>query len=111
MPVAWKSTVFLKWQSVGELADDEYYHIHLERPPKTEGEQWYGDYLYTKDTELLLERTFLAPFHLSLEHGHAVVYWWVRVVQQVGEDENEKPVGIDIGMNSEKRTLILEPKP
>lgn len=111
MPVAWKSTVFLKWQSVGELADDEYYHIHLERPPKTEGEQWYGDYLYTKDTELLLERTFLAPFHLAQEHGHAVVYWWVRVVQQVGEDENEKPVGIDIGVYSEKRTLILEPKP
>jgi hypothetical protein len=111
LPVAWKSTVLLKWSSVDELADNEYYHVHLERPPKTQGEQWYGDFVFTKATELLLERSFLDPFHLAQEHGHAVVYWWVRVVRQTGVDENGKPIGVDIGEHSEKRTLILEPKP
>lgn len=110
-PVSWKSTVLLVWSSVGELDEDEYYHVHLERPPKTEGELWYGDYLYTKETEVLVEGAFLAPFHLPAEYGHGVVYWWVRVVRKTGEDDSGKPIGIDIGAPSEKRTFITEPKP
>lgn len=110
-PVSWNSTVLLKWSSVGELAEDEFYHVHLERPPKTEAEQWYGDYVYTKDTEFLVEGAFLAPFHLPAEQGHGVVYWWVRVVRRTGEDASGKPTGIDIGAPSEKRTFITEPKP
>jgi hypothetical protein len=110
-PVSWNSTVLLIWSSVGELAEDEFYHVHLERPPKTEAEQWYGDYVYTKDTEFLAEGAFLAPFHLPAEQGHGVVYWWVRVVRKTGEDANGKPIGIDIGAPSEKRTFITEPKP
>ena len=96
---------------MGELGEDEFYHVHLERPPKTEAEQWYGDYVYTKDTELLVEGAFLAPFHLPAEQGHGVVYWWVRVVRRTGEDASGKPIGIDIGAPSEKRTFVTEPKP
>ena len=107
-PVAWKSTMLLRWSSVGKLAEDQYYHLHVERRPQTEGQTWYGDYVYTKETEHLLERAFLAPFHLSAEHDKAVVYWWVRVVRQTGVDENGKPVGVDIGAPSEERTLILD---
>ncbi len=110
-PVSWKSTVLLKWSSVGELAEDEYYHVHLERPPKTTSEEWYGDYVYVKETEYLVAGAFLDPFHLPEEYGHAVVYWWVRVVRKTGEDPGGKPLGIDIGEHSEKRTLILDPKP
>lgn len=110
-PVSWNSTVLLRWSSVGELAEDEFYHVHLERPPKTEAEQWYGDYVYTRDTEFLVEGAFLAPFHLPAEQGHGVVYWWVRVVRRTGEDASGKPTGIDIGAPSEKRTFITEPKP
>lgn len=110
-PVSWKSTVLLKWSSVGDLGKDEYYHVHLERPPKSEGVAWWGDYAYTKETEFLAEAVFLAPFHYSADYGHAVVYWWVRVVRKTGEGEDGKPVGGDIGAHSEKRTLILEPKP
>lgn len=110
-PVSWRGSVLLKWNSVGELAKDEYYHVHVERPPKTEGEQWYGDYVYTKDVEQLLRGAFLAPFHLPAEQGHGVVYWWVRVVRRTGEDENGKPLGIDISPHSERRTFITEPKP
>ena len=53
-PVGWRDTILLKWSPAGELAEDEYYHVHVERPPKTDAEQWYGDYVYTKDVEQLL---------------------------------------------------------
>jgi hypothetical protein len=109
-PVSWRSTIVLEWVPVGELADDEFYHLHLERPPKTPEEEWYGDYVYVKGTEHVLDNAFLAPFHLSQEKGEAVVYWWIRVVRQTGE-ENDKPVGVDVGQHSERRTLILKPKP
>ena len=110
-PVSWKSTVLLKWTSVGKLASDEYYHLHLERRPEVEGQDWYGDYVYTKDTQFLAEGAFLAPFHPPYEYGRGVVYWWVRVVRKTGEDQNGKPQGVDIGEYSEERILILEPKP
>lgn len=110
-PVAWGSTMLLQWSSVGELAEDQYYHVHLERRPKTAGQEWYGDYVFTKETQLRAEVPFLAPFHPSIEHGQATVYWWVWVVQKTGEDENGKPIGVDISPYSEERTLILDPKP
>ncbi len=103
--------MLLEWTSVGELAEDEYYHVHLERPPKTVGEEWWGDYVYTKETSYLAEGAFLAPFHLPEVQGQAVVYWWVRAVRKTGEDENGKPIGIDISLPSEKWALILDPKP
>ena len=110
-PVSWKSTVLLKWSSVGSLASDEYYHLHLERRPDAVGQDWYGDYVYTKDTQFLAEGAFLAPFHPPHEYGGGTVYWWVRVVRKTGEDTDGKPLGVDIGEFSEERTLILEPKP
>ena len=110
-PVSWQSTVILEWSSVGKLGQDEYYHVHLERRPTTEGEEWYGDYVFTKENSFLAEVSFLRPFHPSADRGPATVYWWVRVVRQTGEDDNGKPVGVDIGRHSEERTLVLEPKP
>jgi hypothetical protein len=110
-PVSWGSTVLLQWSSAGELREDEYYHVHLERRPTTPGQEWYGDYVFTNETKFRAEVAFLAPFHLSAEHGQATVYWWVRVVHQTGQDETDKPIGVDISPYSEERTLILEPKP
>ncbi len=110
-PVSWESAVILEWSSVGDLAKDEYYHLHMERRPQTEGEEWYGDYVYTKDTSYLAEVSFLAPFHQTADRGEATVYWWVRVVRKTGEDDDGKPLGVDIGAHSEERTLKLEPKP
>ncbi len=110
-PVGWKDTVLLQWTSVGTLAEDEYYHLHMERPPAVAGQEWYGDYVYTQDTQYLAEGAFLAPFHPPAAYGRAVVYWWVRVVRKTGEDQNGKPIGVDISLPSEKWTLVLEPKP
>lgn len=110
-PVSWKSTVLLKWSSVGTLASDEYYHLHLERRPEAEGQDWYGDYVYSKEPQFLAEGAFLAPFHPPHEYGQGTVFWWVRVVRKTGEDTNGKPLGVDIGEFSGERTLILEPKP
>jgi hypothetical protein len=110
-PVSWKATVLIKWSSVGPLATDEYYHLHLDAYREADGEHWYGDYVYTKDTQYLAEGTFLAPFHPSAEQGRAIVYWWVRVVRKTGVDENGRPVGLDISPPSEKHTFIVDPKP
>jgi hypothetical protein len=109
--VSWNSTLYLKWTSVGDLAEDEYYHLHLERPPPTQAVDWWGDWVYTKNTEYVLEQPFLVPFHLAQEHGSAEGYWWVRVVRKTGEDGSGKPQGVDIGAPSERRTVILEPRP
>ncbi|MGD8623198.1 MAG: hypothetical protein PVF47_11465 [Anaerolineae bacterium] len=109
--VPWNSTILLKWSSVGKLAENEYYHIHLERRPKTAGEEWYGDYVFTKETEYRAQGPFIAPFHPAAAGGTGVVYWWVRVVEKIGEDENGKPLGVDISPSSEERTLLLDPKP
>ena len=110
-PVSWQSTVIFEWSSVGTLGGDQYYHVHLERRPTSESEQWYGDYVYTKETSFLAETSFLSPFHPPADRGPATVYWWVRVVRKTGEDESGKPVGVDIGQHSEEGTLVLEPKP
>jgi hypothetical protein len=110
-PVSWGSTALLIWSPVGELEEDEYYHVHLERRPVAVGQEWYGDYVYTKETQFRAEVGFLAPFHPPANTGEATVYWWVRVVQKTGQDENGKPMGVDISPYSEERTLILDPKP
>ncbi len=110
-PVSWGGTALLKWSSVGALDEDEYYHVHLERRPTSPGQQWYGDYVFTKETQFRAEVPFLAPFHHSAEHGEATVYWWVWVVQMTGQDKDGKPIGLDISPYSEERTLILDPKP
>jgi hypothetical protein len=109
--VDWNSTLLFKWTSVGELDEDEYYHLHIERPPPIEGIEWWGDYVFTKDTQYVLNKAFMVPFHLAKEHGAAPAYWWVRVVRKTGEDENGKPIGVDVGLPSERRTLIIEPRP
>jgi hypothetical protein len=109
--VAWGAEVLLIWSSVGALAEDEYYHLHLDRPAEREGMDPYGDYLYVKDTSFLLPATFLAPFHPPAVQGATPVFWWVRVVRKTGEDASGKPFGVDIGAPSEQRMLIVEAKP
>jgi hypothetical protein len=109
--VAWRDRVLLKWTSVADLAEDEYYRLEFDRPPVTDGMVPYGDYVFVKDTEYLWEKEALAPFHPPEVQGEAVTYWWVRVVRKTGEDEKGKPLGIDISPPSDKWTLILETKP
>ena len=96
---------------MSELAEDEYYHLHLDVYRQTDGEHRYGDYVFTKDTSYLAEGAFLAPFHLPAEEGLGRVEWSVRVVRKTGEDETGKPVGVDLSLPSEKRSFTLDPKP
>jgi hypothetical protein len=109
--VPWKGNALLKWSSVGQLAADEYYHLHLDRPPMTTAMSYYGDYVYLKDNQFLLDGSFLAAFRPPAVQGQAVVYWWVWVVRKTGVDETGKPIGQDISLPSEKRTLVVDPKP
>jgi len=110
-PVAWKPGVALKWRPVGQLAEDEYYYLHLEAYRKMDDAHWYGDYIFTKDTTLEIEPDFLAPFHPPEQDGQAVVTWWVHVARKTGENEHGKPLGVELGAPSPKRTFVTEPKP
>jgi hypothetical protein len=109
--VAWRTVVLFRWSAVGTLAADEFYHLHLERRPGVTGQSWYGDYVLTRDTQFRADETFLAPFHPPAAEGVGTVHWWVRVVRKTGVDQNGKPVGVDVSMSSEERTLLLDPKP
>jgi hypothetical protein len=109
--VSWRDRVLLRWTPIEGLAEDEYYHLEFNRPQLTEGMVPYGDYVFVKDNEYLWEKAAIAPFHPPEVQGDAVVYWWIRVVRKTGEDENGKPVGIDVSPPSAKWVLILEPKP
>lgn len=101
----------LIWESVGELEEDEFYALKLERRPQTSTQPWWSGEVLLKETNYVLEGDFLAPFHYASEHGDAMVYWWVRVVRKTGEDTSGQPESIDIGALSEERLLILDPKP
>lgn len=109
--VAWQTAVLFKWTAAGNLAADEFYHLHLERRPEVAGQSWYGDYVLTRDTQFRADETFLAPFHPPASEGMGTVYWWVRVVRQTGVDHNGKPIGVDVSASSSERTLLLDPKP
>jgi hypothetical protein len=109
--ISWNYTVLLEWSAVAKLAPDQYYRLHLDAVREVNGEPWYGDYVFTKDTSYRVEGAFLAPFHPPEEQGRAVVSWWVEVVRKTGEDVNGKPVGVPISPASEKWTFITEPKP
>lgn len=111
VPISWNYSVLMEWSDVGELDEDEYYHLHLDGVREVTGEPWYGDYVYTKETSYRAEEDFLAPFHPPEEQGRGVVSWWVRVVRKTGEDQDGKPVGVDVGSPSEKLTFITESKP
>jgi hypothetical protein len=109
--VPWRAELTLEWEPLGELAGDEYYRLDLYRPSETEGLSVYGDGLLSKESKAVLQRSFLAAFHPPEVQGDAKVEWWVTVVRKTGEDENGKPISLDLGPPSEKRTLVFEPKP
>lgn len=110
-PISWQGTMTFIWAPVGDLAEDEYYVLEFYRPPKTAAIQPWGDFIYLKETAFVWEGSFKDPFHLPEVDGDAVVEWWVRVAHKTGEDSSGKPIGIDISAPSERRTVILRPKP
>ncbi len=96
---------------MGELAEDEYYRVDLYRPSVSEGLAVYGDSVLSKEARVVLQRSFLAAFHPPEVQGDAEVEWWVTAVRKTGEDENGKPITLDLGAPSGKWILIFDPKP
>jgi hypothetical protein len=109
--VHWRGELTLEWEPVGELADDEHYRVNLHRLSKTEGLSEYGDSVLSKEPSAVLRHSFLAAFHPPEVQGDANVEWWVTVVRKTGEDENGKPISLDLSAPSGKRILVLSPKP
>ncbi len=109
--ISWGYKALLIWQPVGDLAEDEYYCVHLDAYRESDQAPWYGDYAFTKDSSFLAGDAFLAPFHPPESQGRATVYWWVSVVRKTGQDPTGKPVGVEISPPSEKWLFFAEPKP
>jgi len=100
----------LRWQSVGNLAEDEYYHVKLRAFLADGTTDWYGDYRYVKDTTYTVEDSFMNTLRAPEQYGPTWVYWWVSVVRKTGQDENGKPVGVEISPPSDTWFFIAEPK-
>jgi hypothetical protein len=109
--IQWQERRLLEWRSVGALAADEYYQVSFERPPQTEGMEYYGDYDFVQEPKFLFSDAFLAPFHPPEVQGEATVYWWVQLVHKTGETADGKPLGVAISPPSERWTLVIAPKP
>ena len=109
--ISWNYKALLIWQPVGNLAEDEYYCVHLDAYRENDQTPWYGDYVFTKDTSFLAGDAFLAPFHPPESQGRANVFWWVSVVRKTGQDQYGKPVGVEISPPSEKWLFVTESKP
>jgi hypothetical protein len=110
-PVGWKAGVTVKWRSVGQLAQDEFYCLHLDAYRERDDTHWYGDYLFTKEHTLEITPEFLAPFHPTEADGRAAVHWWVEVVRKTGENEQGKPLGVELSESGRMQTFVTEAKP
>jgi hypothetical protein len=109
--LSWEQTRVFEWEPVAGLAADEHYRIDFDRRPKTEGQDPYGDWVLTKEPEFVFRSSFAAPFHPPASQGEADLFWWVSVVRKTGEDQNGKPVVVDLSPPSERWMLTIEPKP
>ena len=94
--------IVLRWQSVGVLPSDAYYVITVAYSRL--GETWHDDTPWTEDTSWALsEHDYLVDLS---DDGQ--FQWSVQVVQQIGLDEDGKPIGTAISASSETWSLTWQ---
>lgn len=88
--------VTLQWASVGELRENEYYHVIV--LDVTEGSGTRRIDAYVKDTKYLVPTSFRPS-----ESNPHVMRWWVETVRQIGSNNRGEPVYAPAGESSAKR--------
>lgn len=88
--------VTLQWASVGELRENEYYHVVI--LDVTEGSGTRRIDAYVKDTKYLVPSSFRP--NESIPH---VMRWWVETVRQTGSNNRGEPIYAPAGDASAKR--------
>ena len=96
----------LRWQSVGKLAANEYYHITL-RVRRQNGEvvRWMG--LDTDATELTVSEADAQLMRTPPQVGE--VTWFVVVLAQKGETWEPGKEGTPISPESAPRLFLMNP--
>ncbi|HBY97646.1 MAG TPA: hypothetical protein DEP84_27500 [Chloroflexi bacterium] len=88
----------LRWQSVGNLAQDEYYEITIER--LWQNKPYYAGSDWTKETE------YIVPKAIVLNTSDIDTYtWWVTVKRLTGTNSNGNKIGEAVSPPSESRTF------
>lgn len=89
----------LRWESVGELAPDEYYEVTISRT--------WQDEPYYAGSDWVKEPQYLVPAELVYGTSDLDEYtWWVTVKRQTDTNESGGKVGEPLSPPSAKRTFI-----
>lgn len=88
--------VSLQWASVGELRENEYYHVVV--LDVTEGSGTRRIDAYVKDTKYLVPTNFRPN-----ESRPHVMRWWIETVRQTGSNARGEPIYASAGSASSKR--------
>lgn len=89
----------LKWESVGELAPDEYYEVTIMRT--WQGEPYYAGSDWVKESQYLVPKELV---HGTSDLGEYT--WWVTVKRQTSTNASGGKVGTPLSPPSEKRTFV-----
>ena len=95
--------IILRWQSVGQLAADEYYQVTVAYAPASDpGATWQDESPWVKEARWTLsEHDYLPGLSADGEFR-----WSVRVLRQTGSDTNGDPVATPASPASTVWTLL-----
>lgn len=88
--------VTLQWASVGELRENEYYHVII--LDVTEGSGTRRIDAYVRDTKYLVPTSFRPN-----EANPHVMRWWIETVRQTGSNNRGEPIYAPAGQSSAER--------
>lgn len=89
-------TITLQWAAVGELRENEFYHVVILDVTEGSGTRRIDDYV--KDTK------YIVPTNMRPGESTAhILRWWVEPVRQVGSNSRGEPVYDQAGEQSRRR--------
>jgi LysM repeat protein len=91
-------SVTLQWAAVGELRENEYYHVSVLDVTEGSGTRRLDEYV--KDTKYIVP----TGFRPNLNQPH-VMRWWVEPVRQTGTNARGEPIYESAGLTSSQRVF------
>lgn len=97
-------SVTLQWASVGELRENEFYHVSILDVTEGSGTRRLDEYV--RDTKYIVP----TGFRPSQNQPH-VMRWWVEAVRQTGTNARGEPVYETAGNASDRRVFTWSGAP
>lgn len=92
-------TVTLQWAAVGELRENEFYHVVV--VDVTEGTGTRRIDQYVTDTKFIVPTSFRPG-----ESRPHIMRWWVETVRQSGSNARGEPIYVSAGAASDERDFV-----